>query len=95
MSTEIRIDLDHELTARIKVDTPKQISDKVAIRVVIQSHADNVFLWFTPEQARVIRGGIGVALDQMDTAEVQDASLHFHGAIHAHGEHIASQGDAS
>ena len=89
MSTEIRIDLDHELTARIRVDVPKQLTDKTAIRVVIQSHADNVFLWFSPEQARVIRGGIGVALDQMDETEVQEATHHFHGAIQAHGEHIA------
>lgn len=69
MSTEIRLDLDNDPKASFKVDTPKAFTTgQSVVRICIHHDAGSTFLWLTPEQARVIRGGIGVALDTLTFA---------------------------
>jgi len=88
MSTTVHLDINADPKAHISVNDVTTSAHDAAVRVTAFHGDDTTFIWWSPEQARVVSDGIRVALDQLDTAEVQDAP-HFHGAIHAHGEHIA------
>ena len=79
MATTVHLDINADPKAHISVNAITVTARDASVRVTIFHGDDSTFIWLTPSQARVIRGGIGVALDQLDTTEAQSASMTFGG----------------